>query len=298
MKKEELIKKWLDNNLNAEEKNAFKQLENYNELIHMNSALKDFKAPEFSIDDTYQTLKPKLKSDTLKTNKWFKPLLRVAAILTISLSAYYYTTTLNTEVSTHIAQQTTIKLPDASTVDLNANSTLTFNESNWDKNREVQLNGEAFFKVAKGQKFDVITTDGIVSVLGTQFNVKQHGSYFKVTCYEGLVGVTHNNKTVKLKPGYTFRIIDGKLLANEKENTAQPNWLRGESSFKDVPLKYVILEFENQYSFKINTDNIDTSRLFTGSFTHKNLDLALKSVTIPLNLSYSKSGKSILLKRE
>ena len=119
-----------------------------------------------------------------------------------------------------------------------------------------------------------------------------------MTCYEGLVAVTHNNKTVKLKPGHTFQIIDGKLLADEKEDTAQPSWLRGESSFKSVPLKYVISEFENQYNLKITTDNIDTSRLFTGSFTHKNLDLALQSVTIPLNLTFSKSGKSILLKRE
>ncbi len=298
MNREELIKKWLDNNLNTEEQIAFEHLEDYNDLVQMDRALKSFESPEFSIDNTYHTLKPKLRPATVKTNQWFKPLLRIAAILVIGFSVYYYTTFLDSEFNTSIAQQTAIELPDASEVDLNANSTLTFNESSWSENREVKLHGEAFFKVAKGQRFDVITTDGIVSVLGTQFNVKQRDTYFEVTCYEGLVAVTHNNKTVKLKPGHTFQIIDRELLANEKENTVQPNWLHGESSFKSVPLKYVIAEFENQYNLNVNTDNIDTSRLFTGSFTHKNLDLALQSVTIPLNLSYSKSGKSILLKRE
>ena len=298
MNREELIKKWLDNNLNPEELVVFKQLEDYNEIIKMDNALKSFKAPYFSIDQAYQTLKPNLQSKKTSANQWLKPLLRIAAILAIGFSVYYYTTTLDTSVGTLIAQQTTIELPDNSTVDLNANSTLSFNESNWTNTREVELNGEAFFKVAKGQKFDVITNDGIVSVLGTQFNVKQRESYFEVTCYEGLVGVTHNNKTIQLKRGYTFQIIDGKLLANEKENATQPQWLRGESSFKNVSLKHVISEFENQYDLNIITDNIDTSRLYTGSFTHNNLDLALKSVTIPLNLSYSKSGKSILLKRE
>tara|TARA_R110002049_G_scaffold118528_6_gene272553 strand:+ start:487 stop:1383 length:897 start_codon:yes stop_codon:yes gene_type:complete len=298
MKREELIKKWLDNNLNTEEQNAFEQLEDYNQLITMDRALKDFKAPEFSIEQTYKTLKTNLLPDSTKTNQWLKPLLKIAAIFAIGFSVYYYTTTLDTEVGTLIAQQTTIELPDNSTVNLNANSTVTFNESHWSKTREVKLQGEAFFKVAKGQKFDVITDDGVVSVLGTQFNVKQRKSYFEVTCYEGLVAVTHSNKTVKLKPGHTFKIIDGKLLANEKENATQPQWLRGESSFRSVPLKHVIAEFENQYKQKIITENIDTSRLFTGSFTHNNLDLALKSVTIPLNLSYSKSDKSILLKRE
>jgi len=298
MKREELIKKWLDHNLSTEEQEAFEQLEDYKDLIQMDVALKDFKAPDFAIDNNYESLESHLKSNASKRNQWSTPFLRIAAVLALGFSIYYYTTTLDSEFNTNIAQQTTIELPDASTVNLNSNSFITFNESNWIETREVKLNGEAFFKVAKGQKFDVITNDGTVSVLGTQFNVKQRDSYFEVTCYEGLVAVTHTDKTVKLTPGHTFRIIDGKLLANEKGNTTQPSWLRGESSFKSVPLKYVISEFENQYNLEIRTDNIDTTRLYTGSFTHKNLDLALQSITIPLNLSYSKTEESILLKRE
>ena len=298
MKREALIKKWLDHNLNTEEQNAFEQLEDYNELIKMNKTLTSFKAPDFSIDQTYETLKTNLEVKKTNLNHWLKPLLKIAAVLAIGFSIYYYTTTLDTQVSTSIAEQTTVQLPDHSTVDLNSNSTLTFNEKNWSQSRELNLHGEAFFKVAKGKKFDVITADGIVSVLGTQFNIKQRRGYFEVTCYEGLVAVRHNHKKATLKPGHTFKIIDGKLLVNEHENTIQPQWLQGESSFKSIPLKYVIAEFENQYKQNIITENIDLSRLFTGSFTHNNLDLALKSVTIPLNLSYSQSGESILLKRE
>jgi hypothetical protein len=44
MNREELIKKWLDNNLNSEERNAFEKLEDYTELIQLDSALKAFKA--------------------------------------------------------------------------------------------------------------------------------------------------------------------------------------------------------------------------------------------------------------
>jgi ferric-dicitrate binding protein FerR (iron transport regulator) len=298
MNKEELVKKWLDHSLSTEEQAAFEQLEDYIYLTQLNKGLTYFKAPDFSVDTNYETLKPLLKSKSSKSNGWLKPIIKIAAVLAISFSIYFYTTSLDTEFNTTIAQQTTLELPDASTANLNANSTITFNENDWSERREVKLNGEAFFKVSKGQKFDVITDDGLVRVLGTQFNVKQRKSLFEVTCYEGLVAVTHNNNTVKLKPGYTFQLIDGKLNAIEKEITTQPNWLRGESSFKGIPLKFVISEFENQYNLKITTEHIDTSRLFTGSFTHKNLDLALRSVTIALNLSYSISGNSILLKRE
>ena len=298
MKRKELIKKWLDNNLSTEEQKAFEQLKDYKDLTQMDIALNDFKSPEVDVDTTFKNIKRKLKLNSTKSNRWIKPLLKIAAVLIIGIGVNHYTTTIDSKFDTSIAQKTAIELPDESTVKLNSNSLITFNENKWSEDRSLKLQGEAYFIVFKGKKFDVITTDGVVSVLGTKFNVKQRENYFEVTCYEGLVAVTHNEKTVKLKPGYTFQIIDGKLLANEKESTTQPNWLRGESSFKSVPLKYVISEFENQYNLKISVGNIDTSRLYTGSFTHKNLDLALQSVTIPLNLTYSKSGKSILLKRE
>ena len=75
--------------------------------------------------------------------------------------------------------------------------------------RDLTLEGEAYFKVQKGQTFSVNTTDGVVKVLGTHFNVKQRNNYFEVNCYEGLVSVTYNNETVKLPPGKTFRLING-----------------------------------------------------------------------------------------
>ncbi|WP_299521586.1 FecR family protein [Winogradskyella sp.] len=297
MDRETLIKKWLDNNLNAEELKAFEQLEDYNSLIQMDAALKSFKSPKFSVDEHYEDLKPKLKPKKIK-QKWHKPLLRIAAILAICFSVYYYTTTLDTHINTQIAKQANIELPDDSNVILNANSSIAFNESKWTKNREVKLSGEAFFKVSKGEKFDVITDSGIISVLGTHFNVKQRHNYFEVTCFEGLVGVTTSEGFTKLKAGHCIKIIDGKLLANEKEIATQPSWLRGESNFKNTPLKHVITELENYYDIKILVDQADKMRLFSGSFTHKNLDLALQSITIPLNLNYSKSGTSIVLKRE
>ncbi|WP_299361061.1 FecR family protein [Winogradskyella sp.] len=297
MNREELIKKWLDNNLNAEELKAFEQLEDYKSLILIDNALKSFKSPDFAVDSHYEHLKSKLKPKKAKVN-WYKPLLRIAAILALCFSVYYYTTTLDTKVNTQIATQTNVELPDHSSVVLNANSSIAFNKSKWTKNREVKLNGEAFFKVAKGQKFDVITESAVISVLGTQFNVKERHNYFEVTCFEGLVGVKVNGDVVKLNPKQSIKIIDGKLLANEKEIAAQPSWLRGESNFKNTPLKHVITELENYYDIKVTVDKADALRLFSGSITHKNLDLALQSVTIPLNLSYSKSGTSIVLKRE
>ncbi|NNL81793.1 MAG: DUF4974 domain-containing protein, partial [Winogradskyella sp.] len=91
---------------------------------------------------------------------------------------------------------------------------------------------------------------------------------------------------------------DGKLIATEKENYTAPNWINGESAFKSTPLKYVIAEFERQYGIAITINNVHEDLIYSGSFTHKNIDLALKSITLPLHLSYDKKEDTIIISGE
>ena len=93
-------------------------------------------------------------------------------------------------------------------------------------------------------------------------------------------------------------IIDGKLIVTEKENNATPSWLNNESRFKSLPYREVLAEFERQYGVSIVAENIDENQLFTGSFSHSNIDIALKSITLPLHLKYSKTNNTITLKRD
>jgi len=298
MNREELILKWLDNNLNNQELRAFKALEDYDDLVKLNSSLQGFKADNYNTEKELQNVLSSIKSNKQPTIYWLKPVIRVAAVIAICFGVYFYTTSLDTTISTELAQKTTLELPDASTVSLNSKSLLVYNKNDWKKVRDVELNGEAFFKVAKGSSFKVKTASGTVTVYGTEFNVKQRENYFEVICYEGLVGVTHHLKEKKLKPGDRFLVIDGKIIAKEKEYRTKPSWLNNESEFKSVPFKQVVAEFERQYKVNITMLGIDSKQLFTGSFTHKNLDVALKSIALPLQVTYSKDGNSIILKRE
>jgi transmembrane sensor len=302
MKREELISKWLNNDLNDLELEAFKNLEDYDDLIKLDKGLQAFKVDDFNtskeLENILSIIETKKVVDAKKQRHWFKPFMRVAAILAICFSLYYYTTTLNTNITTEVAQKTTVDLPDKSSVILNAKSLLAFNKKSWKNERDVELEGEAFFKVAKGSTFHVITKSGTVTVYGTQFNVKQRDNYFEVICYEGLVGVTYNSIETKLKPGDSFLIIDGKTIAKEKENLPAPSWLNNESQFKSLPYKTVLSEFERQYGVTFNLQNVDTEQLFSGSFAHNNLELALKSITLPLQLTYSKTNHTITLKSE
>ena len=299
MERELLIKKWLDNDLNSNELEAFKKLEDYEALVKLSDRVKHFKAEDFDSEKEHNSVLQKINTHKAPKNNWVKPLMRIAAILVISVGVYYFTTNSDTTINTVVAEKTAVDMPDLSQVQLNADSRISFNKKSWDKNRDVELEGEAFFKVAKGSKFNVITKEGIVTVLGTQFNVKQRDNYFEVICFEGSVGVNYKEKSVTLKPGYSFLIIDGNIYAKDLDLRVEPSWVNNESYFNSLPYKTVLSELERQYGISIETNNIDLAQLFTGTFKHNDLELALKSVTLPLNLKYQiKNDTTIVLERE
>jgi transmembrane sensor len=296
MNREELIKKWLDNDLSSEELKAFNALDDAQELNKLSNSMQAFRAPEYDTSEIFTSIKQTIASSQTKPSiNWTKQLLRIAAIFVIGFSLYYYTTTLDTNISTTIAEKTSIELPDASLVTINALTDISFNTKKWQSKRKVKLNGEAYFKVAKGAKFDVETPSGIVSVLGTQFNVKYRDNLFEVVCYEGSVNVNFNATNTILKPGDSFLLLDGKIIATEKENTQNPSWINNQSYFKSMPLSYVLNEFERQYNITIESQQIDTKQVYTGSFVHDNMELALKSITLPLNIKFSKKDPSAIV---
>lgn len=297
MEKEYLIKKWLDNSLTPEELEAFKALEDYEALTKLSNYTKGFKAPEYNEDEALKTVLHQIETKKQSKVNWLQPVVKIAAILVLCFGAYYYTTTLDTTFTTDFSEKISVELPDHSKVDLNALSSITFNKSNWKNNRNVSLKGEAFFDVEKGSTFNVNTSNGIVTVLGTEFNVKQRDNFFEVTCYEGLVQVTYKNNKTKIKPGESFLVLND-LVINNQTVYNQPQWLTNTSAFKSLPLKEVIAELERQYNIKVETKNINTDLLFTGRFTHNNLDTALKSITQPLQLTYTKTNQTIILERE
>jgi len=298
MKREDLIQKWLNHELNAEELKAFKNLEDYEAFVNMDIHLKAFKAPVYKTTEELNTVLNHINTPKTISQNWVRAAIRIAAVFVICFSVYY-SLTLDTTISTLAAnKETNIELPDASTVSLNALSSVTFNRHNWSKKRRVELEGEAFFKVAKGSKFEVKTEAGTVTVLGTQFNIKHRDNYFEVICYEGKVGVTYQNQQTTLLAGDSFLMIDGKLIAKEKEKLATPSWLNNESQFISLPYNIVLDEFERQYNVTINPTNVDLTQLFTGGFSHNNMDLALQAITLPLHVTYSKTKNTITLKRD
>ena len=298
MKKENLIRKWLDLNLNADEQSAFEKLDADGSYRKISETAKRFKAPDFDEVASYKNLSEKITSYRRKRAAWKRNIGAIAAIFIVGFGLYF--AFFNTNKIEHIAnksEQLDINLPDASSVMLNAESQLSYDQKSWEHSRDLHLEGEAYFKVAKGSTFTVNTSFGSVSVLGTQFNVKSRENYFEVSCFEGLVQVSYADETIQLPEGNSFRVIGNEKLT-EKRALENPTWVYKKSSFKSVPLKLVLKELERQYNIRITTDNIDKSIIFTGSFTHDNLETALKAITIPFGITYEIHDDFVTLKKD
>jgi len=233
------------------------------------------------------------------SKNWLSPVLKIAALFVVCFGLYQFTNfnsdpTFNTE----IAQKDKIELPDHSIVTLNALSSIDFDKEQWNSDRNVSLKGEAFFDVEKGATFNVNTKHGVITVYGTEFNVKARNNYFEVICYEGLVGVSYSDEEIKLNPGDSFLVIDNIVVVQNKSKGEQPSWLNNESTFNSIPYKEVIAEFERQYDINIVTKSVDLDVLFTGGFSHTDIETSLKSITLPLQLTYIKKGNTITIKRD
>ena len=300
MEREQLISKWLDNELSEAELQAFKSLEDYDDLVRIAETTKQLEPPVYHTPGEYKRLRKTLDTNKKSVIIYLKPLLKIAAVLLLFASIYYATTSTQKTVNlqTDIAQKEVITLPDNSVVTVNAMTTLYYDPTTWDDNRAVTLDGEAYFQVAKGATFSVETPNGLVSVLGTQFNVRNRDDKFEVYCYEGSVQVETATKTVILKPGDRFR-ESVKISSNTPQSTTlQPSWVRDETSFEKTPLKEVLKEFERHYDVSVTVDKEVENVLFTGSFTHTNMKIALKSISLPFNLSHKKQGNKVTLSRD
>ncbi|MFA8433103.1 MAG: FecR family protein [Marinifilaceae bacterium] len=303
MTNEDKVKRWLAGELSYADRKQFESTEDFAKINRLLKAVNNFKAPEYNLDREYSKLYRKLNypQRPIPLFRRIAPLVRVAAVLAIALTISFFFYDHFKADTTHqgwIAEQTEVYLPDSSFVSLNDGAQIQFSEKKWRKERNVELKGEAFFRVKKGSQFNVKTQQGIVSVLGTQFSVKDWDRFYEVTCYSGLVKVLTEQNSVILKPNSAYRIVNGKAENYTISHQTEPDWLNGESRFQSIPLRFVFNELERQYNVTIEARSVDLDQLFTGSFSHDNLEIALEAVTIPVNLDYKMNGNKIAITLE
>jgi transmembrane sensor len=238
------------------------------------------------------------------------------------------------EISISPGSRTKIQLPDGSQVWINSGSKLTYEGTFSGTNREVHLDGEAYFDVVKdaAHPFVVHTSDIDIKVLGTAFNVKAYkaDANIEATLIHGSIEVSNKNQPdaprIMLKPHE--KLVYNKALAGDTKGltvaasvkqepdasliTIRPlakniidsaiietAWVYNKLIFEDERFDELVLRMERWYDLKISieSDKLKNFRI-SGSFVNETVEEALKELQllVPFNFSLSKNEIKIMRK--
>jgi transmembrane sensor len=246
-----------------------------------------------SSGEIWDEMQPALSENKGRTiilrSKSFSIAIAAVFILLVGMGGFfrYYTKTINVPAGEHQL----VELPDGSTIQLNAQSQISYKPYWWKFKRNVQFEGEAFFEVQKGKTFSVISNKGITEVLGTSFNIFSREQTYKVTCVTGRVKVISKTmKEVILSPDSRATILPEGEIKMDKNISTLPyiSWKDNYFQFTGVPFEMVIDEIERQYNLKIKIDNPITDK-YTGNFKREgNVDDVLEYVCLPMGLKFEK----------
>lgn len=307
MENDELLHKWANGDLNAEEYEAFKRRPEYPALKKLKKHTDQLAMPTFDDNEMLATILAQDKAAAGKVVDGKKRFLpgwinyAAAAAVLLLLGFFFWPSPELVRFQTASGEQLDGRLPDGSTFVLNAESSLAYDPSVWETNRILELEGEAFFSVDKGKPFQVNSPNGKVEVLGTQFNVRSRGHTMEVKCQSGKVGVSSAvapSQNVLLAKD-AIRYTNGQMVEKWVEPTpTASSWREGVSKFRKAPLNQVLQELERQFGVQIQSNTVDADVIVSCNFTHNDLNLALKTCLQPLSISYSVVGNKVMLSKE
>lgn len=301
---DELLHKWINGELTPQEQKTFEQRPEYESLVALYKNTAHLTTPDFNQSAMLQQIikqpKTSTQTSTKKQNvvsifKWQRYVAAAAVFLLIGLFFWYQTDNYTVHET---AQGETYKgtLPDGSTFVLNAASSLTYDADKWQTNRELQLQGEAFFEVKKGERFRVITPNGMVQVLGTVFNVRARQQMLEVSCQEGQVAVLDlADKTLQLLSAKEALRIENQQVVEKWRTGDNENWTGGIYRFRKVSVATVLAEIERQFGVNIDSKNVNTNDIINCSFQRKDIELALRSCLTSVGIQYKINGKQVVL---
>jgi ferric-dicitrate binding protein FerR (iron transport regulator) len=217
----------------------------------------------------------------------------------------------------------TLELPDHSTITLNMGSSLKLSEGFAHTNRDVYLDGEAFFEVThnKNLPFVVHVKDYKVRVLGTRFNVKAYKNdrLSETSLLEGSVQIIVNKngkdevyKTLEVNQKFTTKADSSTLTAIAKntegavvplsyydeKQAVETAWTKDLLIFEGRSMDEIKNILERKFGVTITiADKKVQQYLYSANFTNESIDEILKALQLSYPFSYKKEGNTIIINK-
>lgn len=299
------LAKWLSGELKAEDLSSFESETDLQHLHHLVSAVDRMKPPTTqSREESWAALQARMNANSaipavpevsppakvIAFGKAWRWGTAIAAAIAVVVAVYLLLPQMQTFETPTGADPLAFELPDGSPVVLNDESSVTFSKRRWNSQRSLQLDGEAYFEVNKGDQFRVHTEFGDVQVLGTKFNVYARNGRLEVTCYEGKVEVLTSDasEAAILLPGSSVSIVDQMMSETAEVGSGEggPGWREGKFSYQQVPMGIVLGELERQFDIEIQNQALVENQIWSGVFFNNQLENALRMVGMPAKVDF------------
>lgn len=243
--------------------------------------------PEYRLNKLWQRINHNKKSKVIQiSHQWIKYaavfvlafLLGTAGIFVFKFGTDYSET--YTEIKVPYGERSEVTLYDGTKVWLNSGTKLRFPIVFNSEKRNVFVEGEAFFDVAKDRKQPFVVNAGELSVevLGTRFNVCAYpeDKEFSATLEEGkIVAYTHSVKgKIELNPGEQaiFSLSSKEMDLRKVDTGLFTSWKENLLRLEDAGFPELVKKMERWYDVKINVEEI-------GSYT-KQYNMTIKTESL------------------
>ncbi len=224
--------------------------------------------------------------------RWPGRIAAAAAILLVAIGSYFlFNNNINNGATVTVAaaqQKDSLRLDDGTVIALHTGSEVSYPERFSGARRDVQLTGNAFFKVAHDslKPFGVHFDDLHVKVLGTSFEIMQSPGKVTVRVWDGKVAFYNRTDTLVISAGHT-----GQFNRNMRKFTLLSETIVVPATaffdFKDVPLQEVAARLSDHFKVDIILQNAALKHCrLSAVFEHKTLEEMLIAISETFNLTY------------
>jgi ferric-dicitrate binding protein FerR (iron transport regulator) len=195
-----------------------------------------------------------------------------------------------------------IKLPDASSVTLNAGSRIAYSSGFNDNAREVILNGEALFDVIpdKTRPFKVYTGESVVIVTGTRFTIREEDGSVKVAVLSGTVLLSNTGdhpKQISITANQCGVLMSSNELKVENHIEANTlSWKTGHLVFDQTPIDSALIDIARHFRKELSIETEVTEEI-TAEFQNQPLREILNEINLVAGLKFDTTASTLIVRK-
>ena len=208
---------------------------------------------------------------------------------------------------TEKGQKASLVLPDGTKVWLNSDSRLSYSNFESSESRDVFLQGEGYFEVAKDpdHPFIVHTDSYDVTAVGTAFNISAYASdgFVRTTLMEGEVRIDHDSFTARLFPdqSMTFDCNTRRFTRTEShESYCDALWRNNELYIEyGTTLEELSRTLERNYNISFSFKDESLKKFtFGGTIRNCQLTTVLDLLSLSAPVKYRLEGGCVVFYRK